>query len=190
VSGDEPQARLTGDERGGIVLAAKSAFTKLKNLYQEIAPTIQRYGSTVPSAGVIARDLSEKIEIAIAQHPCSFTKGEKHCDLVRGGHEWEVKVCKDSGLTINQSKAIHGENYSVVNYRGDSKIAKVWVLWNAQEDFFSPRGANANARSLVLGNAVDHVGQEARPIPIPLQQTPNVTFLRCGGSLHAVRPPP
>lgn len=29
-----------------------------------------------------------------------------HCALQRCGHEWEVKICKDSGLTINQSKAI------------------------------------------------------------------------------------
>ncbi len=151
------QSPLSADECDGIVLAARSAFTKLKNLYQEIAPVIQRYGFTVPSAGVIARDLSEKIEVAIAQHCASFTKGDKHCDLARESHEWEVKVCKDSGLTINQSKAIRGENYIVVNYKTNSQIVKVWVLWEAQDQFFSPRRSNANARALVMSAAAPHI---------------------------------
>jgi hypothetical protein len=57
-------AALTDDERAGIVLAVQSAFTKLKNLYGDIAPIFQAYGFTAPSPGVIARDLSEKIEAA------------------------------------------------------------------------------------------------------------------------------
>jgi hypothetical protein len=61
----------------------------------------------------MARDLSEKIEASIIQHCDSFTKGVGHCDLCRLGADWEVKVCKDSGMTINQSKTIAGENYIV-----------------------------------------------------------------------------
>jgi hypothetical protein len=68
------QAPLTTDERDEIVLAAKSVFKKLKNLYEKVAPIFQDYGFTPPSAGVIARDLSEKIEKAIIQHSHSFTK--------------------------------------------------------------------------------------------------------------------
>jgi hypothetical protein len=101
-----------------------------------------------PSAGVIARDLSEKIEASTIQHCESFTKGNGHCDLCRFDTDWEVKICKDSGLTINQSKVINGENYIVVNYRANSVVNKIWVLWNAQDGFFSPRLKNSNARSI------------------------------------------
>jgi hypothetical protein len=66
---------LTPDEREGIVLAVNSAFRKLKNLYSKIQPIFEDFGFTPPSAGVIARDLSEKIEKAIIQHCESFTKG-------------------------------------------------------------------------------------------------------------------
>ena len=111
----------------------------------------------MPSAAVIARDLSEKIETAIVQHCPSFTKGTGHCDLSRAGCEWEVKICKDSGLTINQSKQIHGENYIVVNYRAHSQVTRIWVLWNAHETFFSPRKPNSNARALRVTDAAPHI---------------------------------
>lgn len=62
------RAPLTTDEREGIVLAVNSAFRRLKKLYGEIVPAFERYGFTPPSAGVIARDLSEKIEASIIQH--------------------------------------------------------------------------------------------------------------------------
>ena len=139
---------LTPDEREGIVLAVHSAFRKLKNLYTRIVPVFEDYGFTPPSAGVIARDLSEKIEKAIIQHCESFAKGVGHCDLSRDGQHWEVKICKDSGLTINQSKIVNGENYIVVNYKANSLVKRIWVLWDAQDRFFSPRLKNSNARTL------------------------------------------
>ena len=139
---------LTADERDGIVLAVNSAFRKLKNLYAKVVPIFEDYGFTPPSAGVIARDLSEKIEKAIIQHCESFTKGTGHCDLCRDEQEWEVKICKDSGLTINQSKVINGENYIVVNYKANSIVKAIWILWAAEDGFFSPRLKNSNARSL------------------------------------------
>ena len=139
---------LTVDEREGIVLAVSSAFRKLKNLYARIVPIFEDFGFTPPSAGVIARDLSEKIEKAIIQHCESFTKGNGHCDLCRFDQDWEVKICKDSGLTINQSKVINGESYIVVNYKANSLVKSIWVLWNAEDRFFSPRLKNSNARSL------------------------------------------
>jgi hypothetical protein len=74
---------LTADEREGIILAVNSAFRKLKNLYTKIVPIFEDFGFTPPSAGVIARDLSEKIEKAIIQHCESFRKGNGHCDLCR-----------------------------------------------------------------------------------------------------------
>ncbi|MGE0449867.1 MAG: hypothetical protein AB7Q29_09830 [Vicinamibacterales bacterium] len=148
---------LTAAERDGIVLAVQSAFAKLRNMYREIAPVIARYGFTPPSAGVIARDLSEKIETSIVQHCPSFTKGQGHCDLSRGGEAWEVKICKDSGLTINQSKRVMGEHYIVVNYRADQTVLRVWVLYGARDEFFSPRRSNANARSLLLSAAEPNI---------------------------------
>lgn len=142
------RAALTVDEREGIVLAVGSAFRKLKNLYIKIVPIFEDFGFTPPSAGVIARDLSEKIEKAIIQHCESFTKGNGHCDLCRFDQDWEVKICKDSGLTINQSKVINGENYIVVNYKKNSLVKSIWVLWDAHDRFFSPRMKNSNARAL------------------------------------------
>jgi hypothetical protein len=148
---------LISDERQAIILAVSSAFLKLKNLYKKIVPIFVTYGFTPPSQGVIARDLSEKIEAAIIQHCDSFTKGNGHCDLCRFDTDWEVKICKDSGLTINQSKVINGENYIVVNYRKDSTVNKIWILWEAQDEFFSPRLKNSNARSINREAAANHI---------------------------------
>jgi hypothetical protein len=131
------QSPLTAEECEGIVLAVKSAFTKLRNLYQRIAPIIEGYGFTSPSAGVLARDLSERIEASIVQHCPSFSKGQKHCDLTRAGCEWEVK----------------GENYIVVNYTAAIQVTKIWVLWNASDAHFSPRKANTNARAALAALA-------------------------------------
>lgn len=151
------RAQLTADEREGIVLAVNSAFRKLKNLYARIVPIFEDFGFTPPSAGVIARDLSEKIEKAIIQHCESFSKGTGHCDLYRFSQDWEVKICKDSGLTINQSKVIKGENYIVVNYKANSLVKSVWVLWEAQDGFFSPRLKNSNARTINREAAADNI---------------------------------
>ena len=148
---------LTPDEREGIILAVNSAFRKLKNLYARVVPIFEDFGFTPPSAGVIARDLSEKIEKAIIQHCESFTKGNGHCDLSRFNEDWEVKICKDSGLTINQSKVIKGENYIVVNYKANSIVRSIWVLWEAQDQFFSPRLKNSNARTIDRGMAAEHI---------------------------------
>ena len=68
--------------------------------------------------------------------------------LCRFEQDWEVKICKDSGLTINQSKVIKGENYIVVNYKANSLVTAVWVLWAAEDRFFTPRLANSNARAI------------------------------------------
>jgi hypothetical protein len=148
---------LTDDEREGIILAVKSAFLKLKNLYDKILPIFDSYGFRAPSAGVIARDLSEKIEKEIERCCSTFERGVGHCDLRRLGTDWEVKICKDSGLTINQSKVVDGENYIVVNYKANSVVKSVWVLWEAHDRFFSPRLRNSNARAVNREAANDHI---------------------------------
>ena len=148
---------MAGDEREEIVLAVKSAFKKLRNLYNAIKPIFQQYGFTPPSAGVIARDLSEKIETSIVQHCTSFQKGVKFADLQRFGRPWEVKICKGSGLTINQSKVIEGENYIVVNYDSEQSVRKVWVLWEAEDQFFTVRRPNSNARKMDFHAASGHI---------------------------------
>jgi hypothetical protein len=66
---------------------ANSAFGKLKNLYAKVVPIFESYGFTPPSAGVIARDVSEKIEASIIQHCELFTKGNGHSDLGRFGDD-------------------------------------------------------------------------------------------------------
>jgi hypothetical protein len=148
---------LDDDERQGIVLAVNSAFRKLKNLYERIVPVFNDYGFTPPSPGVVARDLSEKIETSIVQHCNTFERGQGHADLHRYDKPWEVKICKDRGLTINQSKNVNGENYIVVNYLADSVVTRIWLLWDARDSFFSPRKPNTNARSIKMAAAGDHV---------------------------------
>jgi len=153
----QPPAPLTAEEIEGITLAVKSAFLKLKNLYDKITPVFDEYGFKAPSAGVVARDLSEKIETSIIQHCRTFTRGLKFADLSRFNKRWEVKICKDSGLTINQSSVIDGENYIVVNYKDNSRVRKIWILWDARDEFFSRRRKNSNARTADLKKAAQHI---------------------------------
>lgn len=143
-----PVQPLSEDEKKSLFLAVESVFRRLDKLYEEIVPLFEHYGFRPPSAGVVARDLSEKIEASIRQHCKTFGKGPGHVDLQRFDQPWEVKICKDSGLTINQSKRVDGENYIVVNYRSPSHVRTIWVLWRAEDAFFSPRRPNANARAL------------------------------------------
>ena len=152
-----PADPLTSDEKEGIVIAVKSAFLKLKNLYEAITPIFDDYGFKAPSAGVIARDLSEKIEKSIIQHNRTFNPGIGHDDLSRFNKRWEVKICRNSGLTINQSSVIGGENYIVVNYKGTSSVNKIWVLWEARDDFFSPKRPNSNARAVQTTKALSNI---------------------------------
>ena len=135
----------------------KSAFLKLRNLYDRITPVFDEYGFKAPSAGVVARDLSEKIETSIIQHCRTFTHGLKFADLSRFNKRWEVKICKNSGLTINQSSVIQGENYIVVNYKDNSRVKKIWVLWEARDDFFSQKRKNSNARAVNLKKAASRI---------------------------------
>ena len=140
---------MSEDEKGRPdCLLCSPSFRKLDKLYAEIVPRFQEYGFKPPSAGVVARDLSEKIEESIRQHCKTFEQGSGHVDLQRCGEQWEVKICKNSGLTINQSKQVAGENYIVINYRSPSYVKSVWVLWRAEDGFFSPRRRNTNARAL------------------------------------------
>jgi len=152
-----PSSPLTEEEIEGITLAVKSAFRKLKNLYDKITPVFDEYGFKAPSAGVVARDLSEKIETSIIQHCRTFTRGLKFADLSRFNKRWEVKICKDSGLTINQSSVIEGENYIVINYKDNSRIKRIWILWEARDEFFSERRRNSNARTANIVKAAPHV---------------------------------
>ena len=52
---------------------------------------------------------------------------------------------------------IKGENYIVVNYKANSLVKSIWVLWNAEDRFFSPRLKNSNARSLNRDTAADNI---------------------------------
>jgi hypothetical protein len=151
------QPSLTDDEREVIVLAVKSVFSRLRKLYKEITPIFLEYGFTPPSAGVMARDLSERIEKSIVQHCDSFTRGRKFCDLSRAGRDWEVKIAKHSGLTINSVKPIDGETFIVVNYTDDITVGKVWVLWNAHDELFSPKRPRSQARALLMAAAASHI---------------------------------
>jgi hypothetical protein len=146
---------LDDGERNGIVVAIQSVFLRLKNLCEQTAPIYAAQGFRSQSAGVIARNLSEEIERSIIQHCRTFAPGRGHADLDRFGHAWEVKICRGSRLTINQSKKIDDENYIVANYDEKTTLTRVWVLWNARDEFFSPRRPNSNARRF-LSSAAPH----------------------------------
>ena len=151
-----PTRPLERSEITAIRVAVESAFIRLQNLYEQITPIFQHFGFRPPSAGVIARDLSEQIEHSIVQHSTTFFIGEGSHDLSRFGESWEVKICKGSGLTINQSYQVDGENYIVVNYDATT-VKRIWVLWEARDEFFSPRKGNTNARSLTRKRCESHV---------------------------------
>jgi hypothetical protein len=148
---------LTLAERRGVVVAAESAFLKLANLYEEQLPIFARYGFKPQSAGVVSRDVSEKIEEQIILHCKSFTRGAGFADLSRHGQRWEVKICKGKGLTINQNAQVGGENYIVVNYTNYSSLRRVWVLWEAEDRFFTPRKPNLNLRTILPEIAASNI---------------------------------
>jgi hypothetical protein len=59
-----------------------SAFLKLKNLYDKILPIFDSYGFRPPSAGVVARDLSAKIEAReILRNSCATIKSRRFIEL-------------------------------------------------------------------------------------------------------------
>lgn len=68
----QPRDPLTEEEIEGIVLAIKAAFLKLTNLYGKITQVFDECGLKAPSAGVVAKDLSEKIETSIIQRQRIF----------------------------------------------------------------------------------------------------------------------
>jgi hypothetical protein len=45
----------------------------------------------------------------------------------------------------------------VVNYDAESQVGKVWVLWEAEDQFFSARKANSNARTVDFTTATANV---------------------------------
>jgi hypothetical protein len=143
------QRPLTDDERIAIVLAARSTFAALRSLYEEVEPVFERHRFSAPSTSALARDLAQQIETAIVQHCPSFSKDDRHRDLQRDGRNWHVQVSKDSELSINHSKVVAGENYIVVNYKAQSDVFRIWVLWDAQDHFFTPKRLHSNARALI-----------------------------------------
>jgi hypothetical protein len=157
VTEQQAQPPLSPEERDAIVTAVKSVFSRVGKLYKQITPTFVEYGFKPPSPGVLARELSEKIEASIVQHCDTFARGQGHCDLSRNGFDWEVKIAKNSGLTINQCKHVAGETYIVVNYTNDGQVKKVWVLWRPDESMFSPRRDNANARAVRVRQAQSQI---------------------------------
>ena len=141
--------QLTVGEMHAIRTAVFSVFLKVAKLSHAITPHYVAFGFTPPSPGAMARDLSEKIETAIIQHCPTFQKSGTHHDLKRADNMWEVKICQH-GLTINQSATIRGEHYIVANYaKATVEVTRIWILWGAEDGWFSPRRANTNARRLL-----------------------------------------
>ena len=75
------------------------------NLYAKIIPIFEDFGFTPPSVGVIARDLSEKIEKAIIQHCESFTKGDRHSDLLTTRRRRRANVKDDYLAGVDRAEA-------------------------------------------------------------------------------------
>jgi len=171
---------LTPAEIRSIVVAAESTFLKIGNMYEELLPIFARYGFKPQSAGVVSRDVSEQIEQQITLHCKSFTRGQGFADLARHGQRWEVKICKGRGLTINQNATIQRENYIVVNYANYSTLRRVWILWEAEDRFFTPRKANLNLRTIIPVEAIGNVqvifeateSQPSRALPMAKASLP------------------
>jgi hypothetical protein len=45
----------------------------------------------------------------------------------------------------------------VVNYQANSLVKSIWILWDAQDGFFSPRLKNSNARTIKRAAANAHI---------------------------------
>jgi hypothetical protein len=43
------------------------------------------------------------------------------------------------------------------NYKANSNVVRIWILWAAQDRFFSPRLKNSNARSLNRDAAAENI---------------------------------
>lgn len=153
----KPPLPLDQSERKCLVVAIESAFMRLANLRERIVPIYDDYELDAPSASVMSRDLSEKIERSITQHCRTFTPGLGHADLARSDERWEVKICKHRGLSINQSASVGGENYIVVNYEDSYEVRRIFVLWEAEDGFFSERKSNANIRSMIWDRAAANI---------------------------------
>jgi len=98
----QPKRPLGEHEIDGIVLTVKSAFVRLADLYGRILPLFTQYGFRPPSAGVMARDLSEQIERSIIQHTRTFFSGDASADLARFGECWEARICKGAGRVVGR----------------------------------------------------------------------------------------
>lgn len=49
------------------------------------------------------------------------------------------------------------QNYIVVNYKSNSIVKSIWILWNAEDRFLSPRLKNSNARSINRKSAAGNI---------------------------------
>jgi hypothetical protein len=151
------QLPLTDDEGDGLVIAVRSTFDRLRNVYLRIAPLFAEAGFKPPSPGALARDISEKIQTEVVSHCPSFSRGPKFVDLARAGFDWEVKIKQKSGFTINGCHVAAGETYLAVNYTADVRVVKIFVLWHAAEEMFSARTTKAQARAFLIRKGGVHV---------------------------------
>ena len=51
-------------------------------------------------------------------------------------------------MTINGNAKINGENYIVVNYSKPVTLRRVWILWEAEDRFFTPRTEKLQLRTI------------------------------------------
>lgn len=165
------QRALTNDERVGVVLAVRSVFAALRNLYDEVEPIFERHGFTAPSTPLIARELAAKIAAALPVQCASFTTSVAGQALQRDGRTWQVHVTKDGDLNVNHAKAPAGENYVVVDYRANAELTRIWILWDAQDHLFSPKRARSSARALIASIARPRVEVLYEAAPAPARPT-------------------
>ena len=67
-----PDDPLTDEEKEGIILAVKSAFLKLKNLYDKITPVFDEYGFKAPWPEELLQSLHEVPGWALADLGAAF----------------------------------------------------------------------------------------------------------------------
>ena len=150
------QRPLTAEERAAIVLAVQATFTRLRDLHDRVRPLFESARFDLVSPTTMVRDLGDAIERALLQQCPSFSR-PAGARLQREGRDWELRVSKDSGLTIPRARVVDGDHFLVVNYRDNGQVAGVWVLWDARDHYFSSKRSNSHARTLLMDLAAPQI---------------------------------
>ena len=150
----EREFPLTAEECRQICDVVESEFDNARRCMDRVKPILAEHRMELRS-GAFSESVGKNIEQSVIGTCPQFVLPES--GLHRRGERWELKVCKDNGLIINQCSPPEGEHYLVVNYSGEFKPTRVWVLWHSADDLFTERRSNSNMRTLVMALAEQNI---------------------------------